>query len=313
MNQLHNKILLNNMKSKLLFNEPMKKHTTFGIGGPASIFIYPYDKKELILLLKIINDEKLSFFITGSGTNLLVDDNGFNGIVISLSKTFKKLFIKGPTVIAESGVMLGHFVKEAINNSIGGLEGLVGVPGTLGGALFMNAGAFGEEISNYFQSATVITLEGKEKTYTKKDINFKYRESSFKPDEIISEATFICQYNNPIKIKNKKYVSSQKRKLSQPLKFRSAGSIFKNPKNAPPAGYLIDNAGLKGEKSGDAEISTKHANFIINHGNAKSKDVINLIKIIQEKVKNKFNVNLELEIKLLGFSNELKTQINYAN
>ena len=164
----------------------------------------------------------------------------------------------------------------------------------------MNAGAFGGEISNHLISVTSINMNGKIKEYANTDINFSYRKSSFPKDELLVNAIFRCNKGDKNKIKEKRLESSSLRKKNQPLKYRSAGSIFKNPKNDLAAGYLIDQAGLKGKRIGDAEISTKHANFIINKGEASSNDVISLIKIIEKKVKSQFNINLKLEIKILG-------------
>ena len=311
--RIHTK-LIDNINRKILFNESMKKHTTFGIGGKVDAFVYPSNKNELKFILNESKKNKIPIFITGSGSNLLVSDSGFKGIVISLSKTFKNLSISDSyEIFAGSGVMLSRMVRMAIKKGIGGLESLIGVPGTLGGALIMNAGAYGEEISNYFISAEVINLHGEEKIYKKNDITFDYRSSSFSKNDIITNINFQCKKGNIELIKKLKLESSQKRKASQPLSFRSAGSIFKNPKSGPAAGYLIDKAGLKGLKFGDAEISTKHANFIVNHGNAKSIDVIELIKKIQSEVLKQFNIILKLEIKLLGFSDSILTKVYEKN
>ena len=169
MNTILNTKLKNNINRKILFNESMKKHTTFGIGGNVDALIYPSNKNELKFLLIEANINKIPIFVTGSGSNLLVKDSGFNGIVVSLSKTFKNLDITDSyEIYAGSGVMLSRMVRQAIKMGIGGLESLIGVPGTLGGALVMNAGAYGKEISNYFISAEVINFNGKEKTYKKK-------------------------------------------------------------------------------------------------------------------------------------------------
>ena len=259
------------------------------------------------------NKFKIPIYITGSGSNLLVSDNGYNGIIISLSKTFKNLSISNTYEInAESGVMLSTMVRKAIKKDIGGLESLIGVPGTVGGALVMNAGAYGSEISNFFISAEVINLNGNEKVYNKKDLTFGYRFSSFTENEIITKIKFKCKTGNPLLIKKLKKESSKKRKSSQPLNYKSAGSIFKNPKNGPAAGFLIDDVGLKGLRIGDAEISTKHANFIINHGNAMASDIIELIQIIQKEVLKKHQISLDLEIKLLGFNQSNKKNIYNA-
>jgi len=291
---------LNNQEIKHLRDEPMKKHTTFGIGGKTDFLIFPQSVKELIDLISLIKVNNLTFYFIGSGSNLLVSDNGIQGIIISLKKSFKKVTFNSSTVYAESGVMLGNFVKQLIARNITGYESLIGVPGTLGGALIMNAGAYGSEISKNLISARTISSNGIIKQYLSSEIEFSYRNSSFKNDEILIDAYFKCNYGNKNKIQENKINFSNKRKQNQPLRFRSAGSIFKNPINNQPAGYLIDKTGLKGIRLGDAEISNKHANFIINHGNAKSKNVIELIRMIQKKVLNKYKVKLELEIKLLG-------------
>ena len=180
-------------------------------------------------------------------------------IASSLTKNLK--------IIAESGVMLGTMVKKAISSNIIGLESLIGVPGTLGGALIMNAGAYGSEISNYFIEAKTMEFNGKIKTYKISDIIFSYRHSNFPKNEILIEASFQCKKGNKEKIQKDRIRASQSRKIHQPLKFRSAGSIFKNPSNKIAAGYLIDQAGLKGTTKGGACISNKHANFILNVDN----------------------------------------------
>ena len=191
-------------------------------------------------------------------------------------------------------------VRESIKRNLSGLESLIGVPGTLGGALVMNAGAFGGEISNYLKNVKIMNMKGKIKSYSPNDLNFAYRFSSFKKNEFIISAEFTLKKEDPRLIHEKRDSANMGRKSNQPLKFRSAGSVFKNPKKFA-AGYLIDKVGLKGTKIGDAEISKHHANFFINNGKASSSDILNLIKLAKEKVKKEFNINLELEIKLIGF------------
>ena len=297
--------IINLFNSKILIDEPLRKHTTFGVGGNASIFIYPKDKNDLVKLLKYVSKENIDIFFMGSGSNLLVSDKGFDGIIISLKKSFKNFKVNDSLEAnIGTGVMLGHMVRLLTKKSVKGLESLVGVPGTLGGAVIMNAGAYGSEISNYLISIKVLDLNGNEKIYKKDDINFSYRFSSISNQEIVIEAKFKFKKGNLGNITKNKSDASKKRRNSQPLQFRSAGSIFKNPKSNIAAGYLIDKSNLKGLRIGDAEISTKHANFIINHGNASSGDILQLIKIIKKTVKKKFDINLELEVKLLGFQND---------
>ena len=288
-------------KGIILFDEPMSKHTSYGIGGPARVYVTPKNKEDLISILKFSKDNNIPSYFIGSGSNLLVSDDGIDGIVITLGKSFNKLEINKNSVFAETGVMLGRMVKECAKRNLSGLESLIGVPGTLGGALIMNAGAFGGEISNYLEYVSAITMSGDEKKYQQKDIKFNYRNSSFSDNEILINANFKFIFSDQKTVSKNKLKASGGRKSSQPLRFRSAGSVFKNPSEGA-AGYFIDKAGLKGTKSGDAEISNIHANFFVNHGKATAEDVVRLINIARKKVYKEFGVMLELEIKTLGFA-----------
>ena len=288
------------VRGSLLENEPMSKHTSYGIGGPASAYITPRDRNDLCSILKFAVKNDITVYFIGSGSNLLVSDNGINGIVISPAKSLRMLEIEDNSIVAESGVMLGKLVKETMKRNLTGLESLIGVPGTLGGALIMNAGAFGGEISNYLISVDVMTSKGKLKTYKANEIDFSYRFSSFSTDEFILLARFTLKVEDPNIISERRKVASSGRKTNQPLRFRSAGSVFKNPKDHA-AGYLIDKVGLKGKRIGDAEISTHHANFFINHGNASASDITGLIELAKNAVLKKFDIELELEIKTIGF------------
>jgi UDP-N-acetylmuramate dehydrogenase len=287
-------------KGTFLKEEAMMKHTSYGIGGPAQAYIIPKDENDLSQILKFANQYKISTYFVGSGSNLLVSDKGINGIVITLGKAINDFRINGAEIYAESGVMLGKVVKECIKNNLSGLESLIGVPGTLGGALVMNAGAFGGEISNYLKKVTVMTMEGNKKNYKPGEIEFSYRHSTFSSEEIVISANFELIQSDAKTVAEKKSLASGGRKATQPLKFRSAGSVFKNPDEGA-AGYFIDQAGLKGTKVGDAEISNHHANFFVNHGEAKASDIVKLIRLARKTVKKKFGVMLELEVKTLGF------------
>ena len=292
------------VKGTFLRNEPMAKHTSYGIGGPAQAYITPADENDLKQILIFAKDKGINTFFAGSGSNLLVADEGFEGIVITLGKSFTKLGIDGNKMEAQVGVMLGKIVKETIKRNLTGMESMIGVPGTLGGALIMNAGAFGGEISNCLDIIKVMLINGETKIYQKNDIVFSYRNSTFPKDEILLSATFTLNEKPANEIQYDRAKASKGRKDTQPLRFRSAGSVFKNPKPDLAAGYLIDQAGLKGSRIGDAEISTKHANFFINHGKAKAKDIVDLILLAKKTVLEKFDVNLELEIRTLGFTPE---------
>jgi len=313
LNQKQKKDIRKMLTSVMTFDEPLAKHTTFGIGGPADCMVFPETREELSKLLKYAYQKKISAIFIGSGSNILVWDKGFDGIVISLKKSFKNLTIKqNSQIIVEAGVMLGTMVKQAMAAEIGGLESLIGVPGTVGGALIMNAGAFGSEISKYFEEAKTMTIEGDTKSYKKGEIEFSYRHSTFPKNEILLEATFQCKRGKPAEILKDRKVASDGRKSNQPLKFRSAGSIFKNPSDSLAAGYLIDKTGLKGTERGGAVISEKHANFIVNMGDATAADVLYLIKLAKKYVAKKFHINLELEVKLIGFPKSMTQDIYYA-
>ena len=290
----------NETASLCLINESLKKHTTYGIGGPADLMIFPKSKQDLIKVVEIINENKIQLTILGSGSNVLVSDNGIRGAVISLKNSLKQIEVDDNILYAECGTMLGKIVKHAVKNNLIGLENLNGVPGTLGGALIMNAGAWGGEISENLIHVEVINSKSEIQKIQKKDLNFSYRQSSFNKDDILLSAKFNLQKADKDVIKENFIEAQSGRKKSQPLNKRSAGSLFKNPKNNS-AGKLLDEAGLKGFSIGDAKISEKHANFFINDGDASSKDMLMLIKKAHKEVKDKFNVNLSLEVKLMGF------------
>ena len=295
---------INNKTASLCFmNESLKKHTTYGIGGPADLMIFPKSKQDLIKVIEIINKNKIQLTILGSGSNVLVSDNGIRGAVISLKNSLKKIEVDDSILYAECGTMLGKIVKHAVKNNLIGLENLNGVPGTLGGALIMNAGAWGGEISENLIHVEVINSKSEIQKIQKKDLNFSYRQSSFNKDDILLSAKFNLKKADKDIIKENFIEAQSGRKKSQPLNKRSAGSLFKNPKNNS-AGKLLDEAGLKGFSIGDAKISEKHANFFINDGDATSKDMLMLIKKAHKEVKDKFNVNLSLEVKLMGFNEE---------
>ena len=295
---------INNKTASLcLMNESLKKHTTYGIGGPADLMISPKSKQDLIKVIEIINENKIQLTILGSGSNVLVSDNGIRGAVISLKNSLKQIEVDDNILYAECGTMLGKIVKHAVKNNLIGLENLNGVPGTLGGALIMNAGAWGGEISENLIHVEVINLKSEIQKIQKKDLNFSYRQSSFNKDDILLSAKFNLKKADKDIIKENFIEAQSGRKKSQPLNKKSAGSLFKNPKNNS-AGKLLDEAGLKGFSIGDAKISEKHANFFINDGDASSRDMLMLIKKAHKEVKDKFNVNLSLEVKLMGFNED---------
>ena len=298
------KVLKNKFKGEILFDEKMSNHTSYGIGGKVNAYIRPKDKSELIQTIKLVQKSKSKVYYLGSGSNLLVNDKDINCYVISPRKAIKSLIIQDNVIQADAGVMLGKLVKESIRNELTGLESLAGVPGTLGGALKMNAGAWGSEISNFLVSVDIIDSKGCIKTLKPQNLKFQYRSSSFKPTDFIISARFKLKKSNEKSIKLKKKIASDGRIKTQPLKYRSAGSVFKNPSSLLAAGFLIDKSGLKGTIHGDAEISTHHANFFINRGNAKAKDIAHLIRLSRMSIFNRFGIMLDLEIKTIGFKNK---------
>ncbi|MAW09705.1 MAG: UDP-N-acetylenolpyruvoylglucosamine reductase [Candidatus Marinimicrobia bacterium] len=290
----------NDSSSLCLVDEPLKKHTTYGIGGPADLMVFPNNKEDLIRVIEIINENNMQLTILGSGSNILVSDNGIRGVVISLKKSLKEVNVNENILYAECGAMLGKIVRLAVRNNLIGLENLNGVPGTLGGALIMNAGAWGGEISENLVNVELINSKNELKKVPKKDINFSYRKSSFDKNDILLSAEFNLKKAEKNLIKENFSKAQSGRTSSQPLDKRSAGSLFKNPRNNS-AGKLLDNAGLKGFSIGGAKISEKHANFFINDGNASSNEMLQLIKKAHKEVKKQFDIDLSLEVKLIGF------------
>jgi UDP-N-acetylmuramate dehydrogenase len=285
---------------KLIENESMKNHTSYGIGGPAVAFIEPKSVKDLQLVKSFVSNHQVSIYCIGGGSNLLVSDDGIDGLVVSLEKSFKKILFDENTCYAETGIKLSKLVKECIKHNFIGLETLIGIPGTLGGALIMNAGAFGDEISKYLVAIDILNNEGVVENKSADEIEFSYRSSTFNKNDILLSAEFQLEKSSEVEIRNNRDSANQQRKNTQPLKSRSAGSVFKNPKEFA-AGYLIEKVGLKGKSIGGAMVSDIHANFIINQDNATADDVAKLIKLIRETVYKKYSINLELEITTLGF------------
>jgi len=288
------------ISGKLIENEPMKNHTSYGIGGSALAFIEAKSVNDLQLVRSFVCNNQIPIYCVGGGSNLLVSDDGIDGLVVSLKKSFKKIIFDKNTCYAETGIKLSKLVKECIKHNFIGLETLIGIPGTLGGALIMNAGAYGDEISKYLVAIDILNEEGVVEHKSADEIEFSYRSSTFNENDILLSAEFQLEKSSEIEIRNNRDSANQQRKNSQPLKSRSAGSVFKNPKEFA-AGYLIEKVGLKGKSIGGAMVSDIHANFIINQDNATADDVVKLIKLIRDTVFKSYSINLELEITTLGF------------
>jgi UDP-N-acetylmuramate dehydrogenase len=284
---------------KFLRNEALKKYTSFRIGGPADYFCSPKDEQDLAEALRFAREKKIPVAIMGAGTNLLALDKGFRGLVVKLAGGFGRIKVKGRTIVAGAGVPLPQLVKISEKKGLSGLEFLAGIPGTVGGAVVMNAGAWGKEMSDHVTRVRVLDGKGKEKAVSNKGLNFGYRKSALqKSGEIVIEAVFRLRKGKVGAIKRKIRIYLEKRKAKQPLGIPNAGSIFKNPKGRF-AGEMVEMAACKGMRVGDAQVSTKHANFIVNLGDAKAREVIKLISRIQSIVKKKFKIELVPELKVM--------------
>ena len=286
-------------------NVSLSKYTTFRIGGPAEYFSVVKTENDLIKTIKTAKKIRLPFFVLGGGSNLLVSDKGFRGIVINLQ--FSILNFRKSKIITGAGTSLGKLVNTSAKKGLSGLEWAAGIPGTIGGAILGNAGAFGRSIAEAVEEVRVLDVRRKPriKNYKLRSCKFEYRDSIFKgnPHLIILSAVLKLKKSKKLEILRKMKGYLDYRRKNQPFNFPSAGSVFKNPSDKfdKSAGWLIEKAGLKGKRINDAQISEKHANFIVNLGKAKAKDVVKLINLIKSRVKNKFGIKMEEEISYLGF------------
>lgn len=293
---------LNISKEKIKYNEPMAKHTSFKIGGPAQCFINAESVEEIKQICKVASKNDTNLTIIGNGSNLLVTDNGINGIVVKVNiKKFELEFSNDDvSLIVGAGNKLGEIAQKLLRNEITGFEFAAGIPGTIGGAVRMNAGAYGKEMKDIVETVKYMDYDGNIYEKSNKDLEFEYRKSMFAKNKfIILEAKLKLQKGNAQYIKDKMLEFEQSRKQKQPLEFPSAGSTFKRGTDFITA-KLIDDAGLKGYRVGGAMVSTKHAGFVVNENNATAQDVLNLVKHIKQEVYKKFNKKIELEIQVIG-------------
>ena len=287
-------------EAKVLVKEPMASHTTFKIGGPADYFVKPETVEELAAVLKLCKEEEVPYFILGNGSNLLVGDKGFRGVVIQLYKNFDGMTIEGTTVTAKAGAMLVRVAKESGKAGLTGLEFASGIPGTIGGAMVMNAGAYGGEMKDVVTSVTVLTKDGEIKKLSGEEMNFRYRGSVVEDEDyIVLEAVMELKEGNLEEIQARMAELTLQRKTKQPIEFPSAGSTFKRPEGYF-AGKLIQDAGLRGFQVGGAQVSEKHCGFVINAGGATAADVMSLMQQVSDKVNEEFGVTLEPEVKRIG-------------
>ena len=299
-NSIENMFCMTLGSDNVRLHEPMKKHTTFRIGGPADYYLCPHSTEELQKILQISRENKLEFFILGNGSNLLVSDKGYRGVVIQLWKNFSDIETEDNTITVKAGALLSKVAAEALEESLTGMEFASGIPGTMGGAVMMNAGAYGGEMKDIIREVTVLTREGELLTLSKEEMNFGYRTSVVKEKGyVVISAVLQLRKGDREEIRKVMDELKERRVTKQPLDMPSAGSTFKRPEGYF-AGKLIMDAGLRGFSVGGAQISEKHCGFVVNKGDATAADVLGLIGEVQKRVQEKFGVALEPEVKFLG-------------
>lgn len=287
-------------KEKIYVNEKMEKHTTFRIGGPADYFVMPSDVTDVKAVIELCEQEKVPYYVVGNGSNLLVGDKGFRGVIIQIASNMNQLQADGEVITAQAGCSLAQIAGKALDEELAGFEFAAGIPGTLGGAVRMNAGAYGGEIKDVLESAVVLTKEGKVMELSANEMEFGYRTS-------IIERTGWTILGGKIRLHKGKREEikavmddlRERRVSKQPLEYPSAGSTFKRPKGYF-AGKLIQDAGLRGFRVGGACVSEKHSGFVINIDHATAADVVSLMEQVDEKVRAQFGVGLEPEVRRIG-------------
>ncbi len=299
-----NKSLENRLKliagdSNVRCDEPMSSHCTFKAGGTAKYYVIPDEYKKVRDVLRLCVEENIPYYVIGNGSNLLVQDDGFDGVIIEIDSALAKIEINGNEIVAKAGAKLSKIAVKALNESLTGFEFAHGIPGNLGGAVTMNAGAYGGEMKDVLKWVKVLDNNGEMKTLKAEELELGYRTSIIvKEKMIVLEACIELHEGNRDEIEMHMKELMAKRKEKQPLEYPSAGSTFKRPEGYF-AGKLIQDAGLKGYRVGGAMVSEKHSGFVINYDNATATDIINLMKDVRKKVYEEFQVTLEPEVKIL--------------
>lgn len=288
---------------EVLEHVSLKNYNTFRVGGTCKFMIFPTKNEDLQHLIQFLNQENILYFVLGNGSNVILSEREFSGVVIVLKK-MDALEIMDTKVRVGAGYMMPKLAMETISNGLAGFEWAVGIPGTVGGCIYGNAEAYKESTFDYLEKVTVLTPEGEIKEFKKEELSYGYRTSFFKvnPGYIILEATFDLSYGEmdvSMEIVRKR---KEKRMMTQPLEFPSAGSVFRNPSSDNPSGKIIEDLGFKGVCVGGAEVSNKHANFIINTGNATGNDIKNLVELIHATVKEKTGIDLVMEQEYIGWN-----------
>ncbi|OPY15378.1 MAG: UDP-N-acetylenolpyruvoylglucosamine reductase [Syntrophus sp. PtaB.Bin001] len=304
---LHDPVLKEHLAScvsgSVLFDEPLDRYTSMGVGGPADALVFPRNREELLKLISFLRKENVPFLVFGKGTNLIVRDGGYRGVVVALQELNQLSWgARGEAEIivrAEAGVPLAEIIQLSIKESLTGMEFCAGIPGSVGGAIRMNAGAFGGEIKDVVTEIVVLNERLELVTVSRKDLHFEYRRLDISDNAVIVSAEFALSPGKGELISAKISEIKSLRKRKHPLNLRNAGSIFRNPLNIP-AGRLIEETGLKGTRRGDAMVSELHGNFIVNLGHARTADVIGLMEEIKCRVRDSRNVQLEAEVHIVG-------------
>jgi UDP-N-acetylmuramate dehydrogenase len=288
------------LRGRLLTDEPLSRHTSYRIGGPADFYALPKDEEDAAALLRLCESEGIPRFVIGNGTNLLVADAGFRGVVIDPTEAFATVSAEGPVVTAGAGLGLWDLIRFCGARGLSGFETLAGIPGTVGGGVRLNAGAFGAEIKDRLVSVSGVDGRGERTTRNRGALRMEYRRTDLEPGLLLTEARFAFEPGEPAALMKVQEEILSRRGEKQPLSLPSAGSVFKRPPG-DYAGRLIEEAGLKGLRIGDAMVSPKHANFVVNLGAARADEVMALIDAVRERVRARSGVTLETEIHFLGF------------
>lgn len=284
----------------VLANEPMSRHTTFRIGGPADYFTIPRNTEEIKALIAICKRMGVPYYILGNGSNLLVGDKGYRGVIIQIYQNMNQIRTEGNRIYAQAGSLLSKIAAEALAHSLKGIEFASGIPGTLGGAVMMNAGAYGGEMKQILENATVLTQEGEVQVLSVDELQLGYRTSIVAKNKyIVLEAVIALESGDVKQIRSYMEELKNKRVTKQPLEYPSAGSTFKRP-DGYFAGQLIEDAGLRGFQVGNAQVSQKHCGFVVNRGGATAAEVISLMEQVADKVEGMAGVRLEPEVKRIG-------------
>lgn len=290
-------------EENICLQESMAGHTTFRIGGPADCFVQIENKEQLIRVQKYLMQVELPFFILGNGSNLLVSDKGYRGIVLQIGPKMSRIEVEGDVITAQAGALMSQVARAALEHGLTGLEFASGIPGTIGGGVVMNAGAYDGEMSGVVTQVNVVNSAGECMELENDTMEFGYRTSTIKNNPFtVTEVILKLEKGDREQIKAKMEELAVRRREKQPLEYPSAGSTFKRPKGYF-AGKLVMEAGLRGFRVGGAEVSEKHCGFVVNTGNATAADVREVISEVQERVKERFNVDLEPEILFIGFGN----------